>query len=287
MRDGLDRTQEAPSGRANDKGECSVRPQPSGGDNGAASTFQRAAPETALASPSLSERGEAAAYELKFLVTQEQAEAIRELVNGRLTPDPHADPALGGYRTTSLYFDTPGLDVFRGTVGFRRRKHRLRRYGDGTHVFLERKTKRGDRVRKRRTVIPDGELALLANPLSLVDWPGHWFHRYLLRRGLSPTCRITYDRVALVGLSADGPLRLTFDRQIRGALTAAWDLSAVDAGPVILPDYVIVEFKYRAFLPALFKEIIQAQRLTPSPVSKYRTFLRACGLEGGRGGGDA
>ena len=57
-------------------------------------------------------------------------------------------------------------------------------------------------------------------------------------------------------------------------MTTYWRVDCPDAGIPILADQVICEFKYQAALPALFKEIIQAMHLTPSSVSKYRTFLR-------------
>jgi hypothetical protein len=231
-------------------------------------------------SPSLAVRegAQAAAYELKFLLTEAEARAVEELARARLVPDPHGDPARGGaYCTTSLYCDTAQLDVFHRRPSYKRRKHRLRRYEDDAQIFLERKTKAGDRVRKQRTPVPDADLALLAHPMSLTDWPGHWFHRHLIRRQLGPVCRIGYKRVALIGAAPEGPMRLTFDRELHGVLTAEWRVDPIGEdlpGHVaFLSDRVICEFKYRACLPALFKRIVETLRLTPQPVSKYRTFL--------------
>lgn len=232
-----------------------------------------------LESPSLSGDLEVPSYELKFLLTEAQAHAVEARILGRLAPDPHADVKSGNtYQTLSLYCDTAKFDVFHRSARFKRRKHRVRRYGEETSVFLERKTRRGDRVKKRRVAIPVAELTMLAHPASLTDWAGHWFHRHLLRRGLQPMCRIAYERVAYMGQSHEGPLRLTFDRRIRGLITNHWDLSGFAGGLHVLADQVVCEFKYRAFMPSLFKDIVQALNLTPSPVSKYRTFLRASGL---------
>jgi hypothetical protein len=234
-----------------------------------------------MESPSLAAGRDVAAYELKFLLTEAQAREVEERVRGALVPDAHADPDLGGgYRTTSLYCDTPDLAVYYRVGQYKRRKHRLRRYGRDDGVYLERKTKWGDRVRKRRTAIAGAELGQLAHPMSAIDWPGHWFHRHLLRRQLVPVCRIAYERVALVGHSAEGPLRLTFDRRVRGVLTRDWCVEAFDGGHPLLTDGVVCEFKYRGFVPALFKDVIGRMGLTPAPVSKYRAFVRAAGLAG-------
>jgi hypothetical protein len=239
-------------------------------------------------SPSLT--ADRPAFELKFLLTEPQACEVVERIAGRLATDPHADPRRGNsYETTSVYFDTPQFDVYRRMGSFKRRKHRLRRYGQAEWVFLERKTKWGDRVRKRRSMVPQVDLTLLTRPfvpeieapkatvassLDNPQWPGDWFHRHLQRRQLRPVCRITYERVALLGHSSEGPLRLTFDRQVRGAMSHDWRLDPVIDGRGILAGEVICEFKYHSALPSLFKEIIQGMCLSPHPVSKYRTFLR-------------
>ena len=228
-------------------------------------------------SPSLAvlNGAQAAAYELKFLLTEAEAQAVEELARAQLVSDPHGDPARGGaYSTTSLYCDTAQLDVFHRRPSYKRRKHRLRRYEHDAQIFLERKTKAGDRVRKQRTPVPDAELALLAHPMSLTDWPGHWFHRHLIRRQLRPVCRIGYERVALIGAAPEGPMRLTFDRELRGIMTPEWRVDPIgEDSATFLSDRVICEFKYRGFLPALFKRIVETLQLTPQPVSKYRSFL--------------
>jgi hypothetical protein len=105
-------------------------------------------------SPSLAgpARERRAAYELKFLVDEALAAEVERWARTHLKADPHGQPELGGaYRTTSLYFDTPEMDVYRRTPGYRRRKFRARRYGLTSWLYLERKWKAGDRVSKRRS----------------------------------------------------------------------------------------------------------------------------------------
>jgi hypothetical protein len=229
-----------------------------------------------LASP---QDGVGPAFELKFLVDEARAQEVEAWARGRLALDPHGDPALGGaYGTTSLYFDTPELDVYHRTPGYRRRKFRVRRYGAAAWAFLERKSKWGDRVEKRRTAVPDEELALLARPLSVTTWPGHWFHQGLLTRRLGPACRIAYQRTAYVGACADGPLRLTLDRRVRGALGRDWCVGPPEGTLPLLRGQVILELKFRAALPGPFKELVQAKKLCPSGVSKYRLCREAWGV---------
>jgi hypothetical protein len=223
---------------------------------------------------------------LKFLLDEARAREVEAWARRRLAADPHGDPYLdGAYRTTSLYFDTPELDVYHGTPSYKRRKFRVRRYGSAPWAFLERKSKWGDRVEKRRTPVPDAELPLLAGPASGESWPGHWFHRRLWMRRLLPACRVVYERTAYVGSCREGPLRLTLDRRVRGVLADDWDLVPFEGGPTLTPQ-TILEFKFRSALPAVLKEVVQALRLCPAAVSKYRLCQEAWGASPRRGAGD-
>jgi hypothetical protein len=236
-----------------------------------------------IESPSLGTTADGAgpAFELKFLLPEGLAQAVDAHVRGRLPLDPHGDPALGGaYQTTTLYLDTPALDVLNRTPGFRRRKYRVRRYGASADVFLERKTRQSDRVCKRRAVVPGEELGLLADPTAAPGWSGEWFHRSLLVRGLRPTCLVGYQRTAYMGASAEGPLRLTLDRGVRGLPVHDWEVGPCRDGLPLPAGQVIVEFKFRAALPVLFKELVREFRLQPGGVSKYRLCMQAWHVAG-------
>jgi hypothetical protein len=241
-------------------------------------------------SPSLTRRTDelGPAFELKFLVDEEVAAWVQAWAALRLELDPHADPALGGaYRTTSLYFDTPQLDVYHRTASYRRRKFRVRRYGAAPLAYLERKSKWGDQVEKRRTPLPEHELPRLMEPQSPEQWPGFWFHRRLTLRNLLPACKIVYHRTAYIGSTGAAPLRLTLDRNVRGLLSGGWALVPLDGGLPLLRGRAILELKFRAALPALFRELIAELRLTPGAVSKYRLCREAWDLQPVGDHGDA
>src|SRR6185436_14814912 len=112
-------------------------------------------------------RGQAS--EVKFLISLAVADEIRVWARANMSPDPHGTGPLGDeYRITTIYLDTPELDVLRrsGTGG--RGKFRIRRYGDSDDVYLERKVKRQGRVRKLRTLVPRTELEILREDLPTV-----------------------------------------------------------------------------------------------------------------------
>ncbi|MDX1946857.1 MAG: polyphosphate polymerase domain-containing protein [Pirellulaceae bacterium] len=253
------------------------RRQPASQTSGPPPQLRVIQPDDAL-SPSLDAAGATdwRACELKFFVSPEVAAVVQAWAGQNLSADPHADPAQGGtYLTTTLYLDTPRWDVFRRSLGFRRRKYRIRRYGDAAQVHLERKSRRQDWVRKRRCEVPQAELARLAAASRPSDWAGDWFHEQTARRMLRPAGRITYRRAAFVGTAAGNPIRLTLDRQVRGALAADWCLDPVSTGEDLLAGGVICEFKFRDAMPPLFQQLQAELKLAAGSVSKYRRCIAA------------
>jgi hypothetical protein len=237
------------------------------------------------------------AYEMKFVVPEAVARQLEAWADRHLQRDSFADLRHGGsYQTTTLYLDTPTHDVFHRSPGFRRRKFRVRRYGSEPTLYLERKARWGDRVKKRRSDnlerkarwgdrvkkrrsdIRLEEILRLSGPAGDESWSGHWFATRMMGRGLQPSCRVTYERTAFVSASPTGPLRLTFDRHVRGVLANGWDATPVDDGHAILPGEVICEFKFRETMPEMFKLAIAVSGLQPGSCSKYRRIMAANGL---------
>jgi hypothetical protein len=218
------------------------------------------------------------AYELKFHLPARTADQVEAWARQRLAPDPHGEAGL--YLTTTLYCDTPRLDVYHRSPGFRRSKFRVRRYEQGEPIFLERKRRRGDRVRKRRDAVPLADVPLLGGSDISLDWPGLWFFRQVRFRDLRPACRIAYRRTAFQGASPLGPVRLTLDRDVIGVPAQQWDLSAVGPGRALLPGAVVMEMKFRTTLPPLFHELLGQLPPTLGRISKYRLCVEAWGLAG-------
>jgi hypothetical protein len=240
----------------------------------------RPSPDPAVSPGLYRDEDRTPAFEVKFLLTTAEAREVERRLRGGLAPDPHADPRLGGaYRVTSVYFDTPAFDVYHRADGFRRRKYRVRRYGDAPTAFLERKAKKQQRVRKRRSAVGLGEVVRILGDVP-ADWDGAWFAQQLARRGLRPVCRVSYERVALVGACPEGPIRVTFDRAARGGPASSPEPHPVADGPTLLGDEVITEFKFLGAMPTVFKDLVEGLSLAPRSVSKYRRCVEAVGLAG-------
>ncbi len=222
-------------------------------------------------SPSLAATpdGSRPAFELKFAVAPPVAAELEAWAATRLQRDPHSDPEHG-YLITSTYFDTPTFDVFRRAPGFDVHKYRARRYGSEPTAHLERKSKSDGRVWKCRGTVP---LDVLSKPTA--DWPVDWFAADITGLGLKPVCGVTYRRSAYIGT---GNVRLTLDREAWGVPHPHLALTPLSAGVPLLPDAVVVELKFLASLPPLFKEAVEVFQLQPTGISKYRRCVRAAGL---------
>ena len=213
------------------------------------------------------------ARELKFLIAAHQAPALRAWARARLAPDSFGSGPWGdAYTTTSLYFETPAFDVYHRRGSYGRSKFRIRRYGEADVVFLERKFRTERLLAKRRTTVPLPEMDHLAAPTPRTDWPGYWFHRRVLLRRLNPLIQMSYDRTARVGMASAGTMRMTIDTNLR-VLPMPDRAFIPGVGFPLIEGHCIVELKYRAEIPALFKELVETFKLAPSPVSKYRIGL--------------
>ncbi len=222
------------------------------------------------------------AYELKFQLSPSEACTIEAWARQLMSPDSHGDN--GCYRITSIYCDTAALDVFHRSPGYRRHKHRLRCYDGNPTVYLERKSKKGDLVRKKRVEIVPDELPLLSETVTPETWSGLWFHRRVQKRALQPTCLIAYQRTAFFGGSSESPLRLTLDTNLRGAKARGWEVPRLDDGLPLLPGSVLLELKFHLAMPDLFRQLLPLLPLQTARVSKYRRCVELCVLNGATNG---
>jgi hypothetical protein len=221
----------------------------------------------------------AGASEIKFIVDAALAGRIRDWARHHLDADPHGGgPASDEYQTTSLYFDTAAFDVFHRRGSFGRAKYRIRRYGEANvdgAVFLERKLRKPNLLVKRRTRIRERDLVLLDGPVP-VEWDGRWLHRRIAVRQLRPMCQIAYSRTARIVETPTGLARLTIDESLSAQPIDSIRFRA-EPGTPFLNGRRIVELKFRAALPAIFKRLIEEMALAPVTASKYRLGMTAIG----------
>jgi VTC domain-containing protein len=215
------------------------------------------------------------AREIKFLLPADMGQQIQDWARSALEPDPSGvGPCGDQYATTSLYYETPGFDVFHQKESYGRAKYRIRRYGLDQYIFLERKFRTDRLLAKRRTSVPLEGLERLGEPAADPSWAGYWFHRRVLTRGLKPLVQVSYERTARLGSAPMGPIRLTIDTNLR-VLPLPDRAFLPGTGLPLIEGKCILELKYVQDLPALFKQLIERYAISPGRVSKYRLGLGA------------
>lgn len=232
--------------------------------------------------------GGRSAFEIKMVLDADVARDLERYLATRLHLDPYAAQAPDrAYPVTTLYTDTSRFDVLHRTMPRKRRKFRLRRYGQESCVYLERKTRHKSRVRKKRTVVDAEQTSELAGDSTTPNWAGLWFHQSIRRHGLGPVCAVAYRRSALVGPSEFGPVRATFDRDLTAFRAERWSISDhVTNAARSVSAQTICEFKFSGALPCLFKDVLERFRLVPGRFSKYRAAAHVLGLVSKTEGGE-
>jgi hypothetical protein len=220
-------------------------------------------------------------FELKYLVTAAQRDALLPELRERMTLDPEGS-ASGVYRVTSLYFDTQDLACFRAKLdGIKfRRKLRIRVYGDppaGTDplAMVEIKQRINRTVQKRRLALPLSQAYALC--AGARDAPIHDARdaevasevEFLVRSlSLAPTCVISYVRHAFMGGAYEPGLRVTFDQ-------ALWcggperGLSTTERLHFLPPDRLVLEVKANEAVPLWVVRLLARHSIPIQRFSKY------------------
>jgi len=225
--------------------------------------------------------------ERKYLIGSDEVRILSQALADFTESDAHAGPD-GTYRVTSLYFDNPEHEAYWARVDGRRarRKLRLRGYAPRSdepfeRVLVEIKRREGPFVTKDRIRLPLASAESLCRgegiPDGLEGGDIETAERVLaLVRAwnLRPVCRISYRRRAFgVAHHASG-MRVTFDTDVRGRVTA---LGLAERGTdrrILPPEAVLMEVKTRAGTPDWWEALLRQIGVRARPFSKYNAALR-------------
>jgi hypothetical protein len=223
--------------------------------------------------------------EFKYLIREEVALAMRGFVRTYLVLD---ENSLGkpnnSYLNHSIYLDSPRLrcywDVINGAKN--RYKLRLRFYDDSPEspVFFEIKRRQDNAILKQRGAVRRQAVrSLLGGQLPVVQHlvtcsPKHLaalqrFHELMAHNQATPQTHVAYLREAWVS-EHDNSVRVTFDRQVRSAPHAGWEIST-SMGDSVLPwgELVILEIKFTGRFPNWFSEMVRNFEVMQCGVAKY------------------
>lgn len=215
-------------------------------------------------------------YELKYLLTPAQYQAVVQAVESHMQPDAYHESHI-----RNLYFDTPDFRLVRRSLEgpFYKEKLRLRCYGTAgatDTVFAELKKKFDGVVYKRRESLPEA---------AAMDWltgtapgPGTQIGREItyarqLYPGLMPRMFLSYDRRAW----AAGDLRITFDSNIRWRTDRLSLREPADGEPLLAPGLTLMEIKCSAAYPLWLAALLSREQIYKTTFSKYgRAYLSLC-----------
>lgn len=212
-------------------------------------------------------------FELKYVLSVPQYQAVHAVISQRLPADPYANKH-GFYYIASLYYDTPAYKSYLDTkAGIRNRvKYRLRSYSHqakaSPQVFWEIKRKFDMAVVKDRGVLSTSQTQQTLNHPTITH-PDAVISQYLAamrRYPLNEKVIIRYKREPFM---AENPeIRVTFDHEIVIS-TPKMPYEADAEGFHILGNGVIMEIKFIGSLPKWLGRVIMQFDLQRVPFSKY------------------
>ncbi|PYG87222.1 VTC domain-containing protein [Ruminiclostridium sufflavum DSM 19573] len=221
-------------------------------------------------------------YELKFLLSKKQFDALMPKLLEKMNPDKNCQNGKS-YSIYNIYYDTPDNHLIRTSLSkpSYKEKLRLRSYTIPTSledkVFLELKKKTAGIVHKRRATmtlreayefVESGRHPAAANYINeqVINEISYFLSCYNVR----PAAYISYSRIALFG-KEDKAFRITFDRNIQ---TRRNDLclEAGCSGEQLLGiDQYLMEVKISGSVPIWLTEILSDLKIYKTSFSKYGT----------------
>jgi SPX domain protein involved in polyphosphate accumulation len=221
-------------------------------------------------------------FELKYLLSLQQAELVKTSLRAYLIADEHGN-GNGRYPLTSLYYDSPDYRCYWEKVdGVKfRRKLRIRCYDEcqslteDSPVFVEIKQRVSRVTQKRRAVLPYAAALQLCNDRLLPEHDSQdkavvdEIHSFLWQYNLRPTSIVRYERAALIGTDLDLGLRVTFDTKLTCQLNPLRLDEPPTGVPMLSPGQVVMEIKANERVPYWLTELVAAHNLKMVRMSKY------------------
>ncbi len=232
-------------------------------------------------------------HEMKYLISESQAEAMAQFIKPFLQPDRYCKLQRGGtYPIVSLYLDSDNLHLCRESLtGQKNRfKLRIRSYTDEPDYprFFEIKRRVSNVIIKSRARVMDRDVPSLLEglPLPPQDYTTdeealNQFQFYMRTIDAKPVVLIRYMRQAFEG-DSETRVRVTFDRELCYSVTrlpdvkldgSGWQRNSLTMGRAIL------EIKFTDSYPPWLSRLVEYFGLQQRSISKYATSIeQSCAL---------
>lgn len=232
-------------------------------------------------------------FELKYVIDEARALAIRDFVSSHLEIDEYGatQPNLS-YSVHSLYLDSPALQTYHWTVNGRKNRFKLRiRFYDNNPtapVYFEIKRRMNDAILKQRGAVkreqvdwvlqghlPEPGHLMSSDPRHLVAVQN--FSRCMNEMQARPTAHVAYFREAWIS-PHDNSVRITMDRHVRCDPEPTASFRAEMQDPVVVfGNQVVLELKFTGRFPTWFRDIVQGFNLQQGSAAKYADGLMLLG----------
>jgi hypothetical protein len=223
-------------------------------------------------------------FELKYLVREETALAIRRFVSCYLKPDEFAATLPNfSYPVHSLYLDSPDLTTYQAVqCGEKNRfKLRIRYYSDHDQtVYFEIKRRTNEVISKMRAKVrreavqallsgQPPQLRHLASPDGKQLFALQEFCRLMHQLHATPISHVAYQREAWMS-PLNNSVRITFDRAVQCEPEFGSSLTTA-LGETVAPfdDRVVLELKFVDRMPTWFSEMVRGFGLVRGGAPKY------------------
>jgi len=223
--------------------------------------------------------------ELKYLIREQTAQAVRDFVASYLTLDRFGvgQPDLS-YSIHSLYLDSDDYTFYWQTINGNKNRYKLRvRYYDdrpASPIFFEIKRRMNNAILKERGAVkreaaeavlagqlPDGSQLASGDPGQAEALEN--FCRLMNYHQARPKAHIAYRREAWTSLH-DNSARVTMDRQVQFNYEPRQLFQTRMERPfTVFPNNVILELKFTGRFPDWFAELVRCFNLWQGSAAKY------------------
>lgn len=232
-------------------------------------------------------------FELKYIIREEVALAIRDFVRSYLVIDEFGAkfPNLS-YPVHSLYLDSEQLTTYWHTINGNKNRYklRIRFYADQptAPVFFEIKRRVNDAILKQRSAVRRNAVDLLLaghlpEPAHLVSQDPKQlgaiqrFCQLMNDLHARPMAHVAYYREAWMSPN-NNAARLTMDRDVRCDPEPTARLFCEMQHPVsVFGNYVVLELKFTGRYPDWFRELVRIYGLTQCSAAKYADGIARLG----------
>src|SRR6266550_4374438 len=224
-------------------------------------------------------------FELKYIIKEEMALAVRDFVSGHLEIDEYGATLPNfSYPVHSLYLDSDNLHLYQTTINGDKNRFKLRlRYYDNRSeapIFFEIKRRMNNIIAKqrggvRRDAVDWLVAGHLPEPAHLVSRDPRQqvalqnFCKLASDIGAKPKAHIAYLREAWIS-PRDNSVRVTLDRAVRCEPEPLAHLNTrMDNPVVVFGKEVVLELKFTNRFPDWFKHLVRVFGLMQCGAAKY------------------